>query len=73
MRSARSLADDYSMALVGTPDRGTLWLLTRDPEAFDTARATEYVQLAESLGFDTGSLLYDDWGTRRTTSEATWA
>jgi apolipoprotein D and lipocalin family protein len=50
------LADDYSVVLVGTPDRKFLWLLARDanlPEAVKKA----YVEEARRLGFATDKLL----------------
>ena len=49
------LADDYSWAVVGSPDRQYLWIVSRTPElgaaAFDRARA-----IAESSGFDVDRL-----------------
>lgn len=68
-----ALADDYSMALVGTPDRRCLWLLVRDPKQVDPAQATAYLHLAEDLGFDVSALLYGDWETRRTTDQPSWS
>jgi len=58
------LKDDYSMALVGTPDRSNLWLLSRDPKAWDTAEAARMVSRATELGFDTDKLLVADWDKR---------
>lgn len=50
------LADDYSWAVVGSPDREYLWILSRtpvlDPVAFDRA-----VGIARDNGFDVGRLL----------------
>ncbi len=68
-----ALTDDYSLALVGTPDRESLWLLARDPKSVDAATATAYVSLATELGFDTSALLYGDWDTRRTTNQPFWS
>ena len=49
------LADDYSWAVVGTPDRKYLWILARtvhlDEIAFERALAS-----ARASGFDTGRL-----------------
>ncbi|MES2736706.1 MAG: lipocalin family protein [Verrucomicrobiota bacterium] len=50
------LAPDYSAALVGTPDRKFLWLLSRDRD-LTAARRNEYVQEARRQGFDTSRLL----------------
>lgn len=49
------LEDDYSMALVGTPDRAHLWLLSRTP---GPAQSVVDAHLAEARaqGFD-----LDDW------------
>jgi apolipoprotein D and lipocalin family protein len=50
------LADDYTWAVVGSPDRKYLWILARTPrldgEAFERALAA-----ARASGFDTGRLL----------------
>jgi apolipoprotein D and lipocalin family protein len=49
------LADDYSWAVVGSPDRAYLWILARTPtletERLDAARA-----VARANGFDTDRL-----------------
>ena len=58
------LADDYSMALVGTPDREFLWLLARDGTDFDEERAAKYLERAAADGFDTTELAVADWQTR---------
>lgn len=60
------LADDYSLALVGTPDRSSLWLLARDPAAWGTPEAAASLAWAEEHGFDLGPLLVADWTTRTT-------
>ncbi len=59
------VADDYSTALVGTPDRKLLWLLSRDEDAWGTAPIDALVDRAAELGFDTDRLLVADWKTRR--------
>ena len=50
------LADDYSWAVVGSPDRDDLWILARraqlDPRSYDTALAA-----ARAQGFDTTRLV----------------
>ncbi len=55
------LADDYSMAMVGTPDRDSLWLLVRDTSDLDTGMIQSYIETAHGLGFDTAKLLVADW------------
>ena len=46
------LADDYSCALVGGPDREYLWLLARTP-SLDDSSYTRLLQTAREQGFDT--------------------
>ena len=55
------LKKDYSMAMVGTPDRRFLWLLARDKNAWSTAAAATMVERARDLGFDTSRLQVADW------------
>jgi apolipoprotein D and lipocalin family protein len=50
------LADDYSHALVGSPDRGYLWILSREPSLPDVKYAI-VVEQARRQGFDTGRLV----------------
>jgi apolipoprotein D and lipocalin family protein len=45
------LTDDYSAALVGTPDRRYLWLLSRTPE-LDSAVYDRLLATAGAQGFD---------------------
>ena len=45
------LTDDYGAALVGTPDRGYLWVLSRRPE-LDEATYDRLVATAARQGFD---------------------
>ncbi len=58
-------ADDYSTALVGTPDRKFLWVLARDKDSWGTAPIDRMVDRAAQLGFDTDQLLVADWDARR--------
>lgn len=58
------LASDYSMTLVGTPDRDYLWLLARDGTDYDVARANSYLERAAELGFDTTRVTIADWQSR---------
>ncbi len=50
------LDDDYRTALVGTPDREYLWLLSRAPQR-PTADIDAWLQRAEALGFDTDRVM----------------
>lgn len=50
-----SLADDYSHAMVGTPDRKYLWILARAPQ-LDTAAYEQLVGEAKEQGFDVSQL-----------------
>lgn len=50
------LADDYSWAVVGSPDRQYLWILARTP-ALDSARFEAAVAIARANGFDVGRLV----------------
>ena len=50
------LAEDYSAALVGTPDRKYLWLLARVPDP-DPALYQRLVDSAAAQGFDITRLL----------------
>ena len=46
---------DYQAALVGTPDRDQLWLLSRNPR-IDDARYTWLLDAAKAQGYDTSRL-----------------
>lgn len=50
------VAPDYSMALVGTPDRKYLWLLARSPKV-NTAKRDRLIAKARSLGFPVDKLI----------------
>ena len=50
------LADDYSWALVGTPDRKYLWILARTATMSDAAYALA-VGVAQANGFDSNRLV----------------
>jgi apolipoprotein D and lipocalin family protein len=50
------LADDYSWATVGSPDRETLWILSRTP-TLDEATYAEAVRAAQRNGFDVNRLV----------------
>ena len=49
------LADDYSWALVGSPDRSYLWILSRTP-SLDEAALARALDRARANGFDTDRL-----------------
>ena len=51
------LEPDYSAALVGTPDRKFLWLLSRTPK-INAERRNSYEAEARRLGFDTRQLIH---------------
>lgn len=46
---------NYTLALVGSPDRNTLWILSRTP-AISDARFQEVCEKARALGFDPNRL-----------------
>ena len=50
------LADDYSWAVVGTPDRKYLWILARTPR-LDAATFERALAAARASGFDPGRLI----------------
>lgn len=51
-----ALADDYSWAVVGTPSRKYLWMLSRTP-VIDDDLYFLIEQRAKALGFDTSQLV----------------
>jgi apolipoprotein D and lipocalin family protein len=53
------LADDYSWAVVGSPDRKYLWILSRTP-ALDAASFDTALGIARDSGFDVGRLIKTD-------------
>lgn len=50
---------DYQVALVGTPNREYLWVLSRAPQ-LDEATLQEHLEYARSLGFDVDKVLRTD-------------
>lgn len=54
------LEPDYSVALVGTPDRDYLWLLARDAHLAASIR-DRYLAEARRLGFPTEKILTAKW------------
>tara|TARA_R110002096_G_scaffold348682_1_gene541919 strand:- start:119 stop:616 length:498 start_codon:yes stop_codon:yes gene_type:complete len=54
-----ALDEDYSTALVGAPDRESLWLLSRTTTPGATT-IKEFLNRAEELGFDTSKMVYTD-------------
>lgn len=55
------LTTDYSTALVGSPDRKTLFLLARDQHAIDSPDAKQMLDHARAQGFDVDHMLIADW------------
>ncbi|MES2764901.1 MAG: lipocalin family protein [Bacteroidota bacterium] len=49
--------ENYQHALVGTPSREYLWLLSRTPQMNDVVK-NQLVGIAQSSGFDTTKLIY---------------
>ncbi len=56
-----ALTPDYSLALVGTPDRRSMWLLARDQVDFGSPETEAFLAVAAEQGFDTDALLIADW------------
>ncbi len=50
------LDEEYRTVIVGTPDRKNLWIMART-QAVDEACFAKLVEIARSLGFDTGRLI----------------
>ncbi|HUD95152.1 lipocalin family protein [Sphingobium sp.] len=50
------IASDYTVALVGTPDRANLWLISRTPQLSDEVRG-DYLSSAAAQGFDLATLI----------------
>ena len=50
------LADDYSYAVVGTPNRNYLWILARE-STMDEPTYNRLVERIEMQGFDVGRLV----------------
>ena len=55
------LAPDYSHAVVGSPDRKYLWILSRNPR-MDEATYLRLVEAAGSQGFDVSRLIVTEHG-----------
>ena len=54
-----ALEEDYSLAMVGAPNRKYLWILSRTRQP-DEAKVQKYISQAKDLGFDTDALEYTD-------------
>jgi len=50
------LDEDYTYAVVGTPDRSYLWILSRTPQIEDTLYS-EIIEFIQAKGFNTDSLI----------------
>ncbi len=53
------ISEGYEHALLGTPDRKHLWLLSRTP-SINVESRTRLLEWAESEGFDTAEMFYDE-------------
>ncbi len=51
------VGENYEYALVGTPDRKNLWILSRTPQ-LDKITTTKLLRTADSLGFPTLKLVF---------------
>lgn len=51
------LADDYSLALVGHPQRKYLWLLARTPQ-IEPAQREQLLQIAQAQGYTLDALIW---------------
>lgn len=51
-----ALADDYSYAMIGNPQRSYLWILSRSPK-LPEARYQELVELAVSQGYSASAIM----------------
>lgn len=49
--------ENYQYALVGTPSREYMWILSRTPQLDDVVK-NQLVEIAQSRGFDTTKLIY---------------
>lgn len=58
------LDEGYTTALVGTPDRRYLWLLSRGPK-MDEATVREWLSFAQAHGFDLAPLIRTPQSGRR--------
>jgi apolipoprotein D and lipocalin family protein len=53
------LADDYSIALVGSPSRKALWLLARTPEVPE-ATLNQYLEHAHDQGYEIDTIIINN-------------
>lgn len=61
---------DYDVAVVGHPDRKSLWILSRKPMVGEKL-LKELVKIARDAGFATDALVFADWKTALAESEKT--
>lgn len=59
---------DYSAALVGTPDRQNLWLLSRTPQ-LDEPTAATFLEHARAQGFDLAAWIDTEQTGRKVTDQ----
>lgn len=52
----------YDVAMVGNPDRKSLWILSRKP-TIGKKRLDRMIKIAKKAGFDSDKLLFGDWAS----------
>jgi len=63
-----ALGQDYDYAMVGSPDRSYLWLLSRTP-TMDSLVYQQLIQQAESQGFEVSALVETEHGEESASDE----
>ena len=63
-----ALDENYQYALVGSADRESLWILSRDPQP-SALVIKDYLNKAEELGFNTSQMVYTDQSCHATSDE----
>jgi apolipoprotein D and lipocalin family protein len=61
--------EGYRTALVGSPDRKFLWLLSRST-AMDAATQEDFLETASAQGYDLANLIHAKHGTRAAVTDA---
>jgi len=52
-----NVTQDYEYALIGTPDRSYLWILSRTPSLSESIKS-KYLSQAQSEGFEVSELMW---------------
>lgn len=55
--------DDYTIAIVGTPDKSNFWILSR--ELLEDEEVKKAISLARSLGLNLSNLVFDDFSVEK--------